>query len=112
MVEGSNLSSSSEEPSTIHTSLDKWAEIGQPCLNNLLMSLQNEELLQDETLKILVFQVIGAYTYEFSKRHTCGDDLATSHQIALSTVMLRPAVTKLVDRFMSDMVSSQVKEMI
>ena len=107
-------SASSEGSSTIHNALDNWVTVGQPCLNQLLTAIQHDEMIQDPTLQVLVFQVVGAYTYEFSKFYNISDrtDIPTSHTLALSRVMSPPAVSKLVDRFMNDMVSTQVKEMV
>ena len=111
---GDPVSSSSEGSSTIHTALDNWVTVGQPCLNRLLTAIQQDGMIQDPTLQILIFQVVGAYTYEFSKFYNITDrpDISTSHTLALSRVMSHPAVSKLVDRFMNDMVSTQVKEMV
>tara|TARA_R110002020_G_scaffold24294_3_gene80097 strand:- start:2971 stop:3309 length:339 start_codon:yes stop_codon:yes gene_type:complete len=112
MVEDSLHSSSSDESSAIHESLVRWVDEGAPSLKSLLDSLWVEDLIEDPMLKIMIFGVIGNYGVSLADKYAETNDVTLSHSLALSTVMSNPQVSALVDKFMGDMVSSQVEGLI
>tara|TARA_R110002020_G_scaffold174982_4_gene366784 strand:- start:1147 stop:1482 length:336 start_codon:yes stop_codon:yes gene_type:complete len=111
MVEESN-SSSSADSSAIHQALDRWTEKGQAELNSLFDVLFESQIIEDHSMKVMIFAVIGGYTNRLSVAWNETQDLHTSHALALSEVMSNPAVDSIVNGIMGNMVSSQVEELI
>ena len=112
MVEDSVSSSSSDEFSAIHESLDKWSNEGQDILNRLFTDLYESDVIVDPTMKILLYSVIGSYTNRLSTTWRETGDLQLAHTQALNQVMSNPAVENLVDGAMGGMISKSVEELI
>tara|TARA_R110000803_G_scaffold127389_3_gene194839 strand:+ start:456 stop:794 length:339 start_codon:yes stop_codon:yes gene_type:complete len=112
MVEVPASSSSSGASPSTRQALDEWSTVGQPALMKLFSVLHRDQVIEDPTLRILMFSIVGAYTNYFSKEWVLTQDIHFAHASALSRVMSNPEVAGLATKFMGDMVAGKVEELI
>ena len=112
-VPPSNLvSSPSSVISSLHKSLEHWCINGFADFDDVMHDLYKSELISDPMVKVMVFNIMGGYINNFSRAFDMNKDVLESHQIAFATMIQDPTVSKFVQNFMSDMVTSNIEKVI
>jgi len=106
------VSPSTSVMSTLQKSLEHWCVNGFADFDDVMYDLYKSELITDPMVKIMVFNIMGGYINNFSRAFDMNKDVLESHQIAFATMIQDPTVSKFVQNFMSDMVTSNIEKVI
>ena len=107
----------SNPPSTTYTddlneSLKSWCKEGFKHFDAVLLNLYKTEAIHEPMVRVLVFNIMGGYINNFSRAFEMNTDIMTSHNIAFAEMVQDPTVSKFVQSFMSDMVTTNIEKVI
>lgn len=106
------VSASTSVISSLQKSLEHWCINGFADFDDVMYDLYKSELITDPMVKVMVFNIMGGYINNFSRAFDMNKDVLESHQIAFATMIQDPTVSKFVQNFMSDMVTSNIEKVI
>lgn len=89
-----------------------WSRDGAPALDKLLTALFEARTIRDPNLCAVVFDMVGLYLCRLGERFNADITIHEAHAIAMSEVMSRPAVGRIIESAMSGIVSNGVSEVV
>jgi len=98
--------------SSLQKSLEQWCINGFTDFDGVMYDLYKSEIITDPMVKVMVFNIMGGYVNNFSRAFQINQNILESHQIAFATMIQDPTVSKFVQNFMSDMVTSNIEKVI
>lgn len=98
--------------SSLQKSLMEWSVNGFTDFDAVMYELYKSEIITDPMVKVMVFNIMGGYINNFSRAFQINQDILESHRIAFATMVQDPTVSKFVQSFMSDMVTTNIEKVI
>lgn len=93
---------SADTPQSFDLAIREWRAVGLPSFVALMEAFHDADLIQDPTMRAVVFKVVAGYIFRATNEYD--GDMMLAHVAALSHVMSDPTVSRLVE----GMIESQV----